>query len=264
MVGCVMGTGDEIVGRLFPPFVRGALMPAGDPKESPYAEERRAVAGASDSRRREFAAGRACAHAALHAIGCDTGPVGMGTRRQPLWPAGTVGSISHAGSLAGAVVARTDDARGLGFDVEVLDPPLGPDVAAMVAAPAELGEAADGNPLDPYRSKIAFSAKECVYKCLFPLWRRHLEFTDVTLDLDLPGGRFTARVAAAPLLDPGTMEGGMVVVPPYLFTGVCLPSAGAWGISAGAEGIQSQPEPGESKNRRTDAATASGSWRGPR
>ncbi|HWC12066.1 MAG TPA: hypothetical protein VG455_12685 [Acidimicrobiales bacterium] len=188
----------------------GALAPIGDAR-SPYPEERDAVAGAGERRRREFLSGRSCAHAALAALGRDEGAVAVGPHRHPVWPPGVVGSISHAGSWAGAVVAPAGSVWAVGFDLEPLDPPLSPDVERLVAVAPD--------PVDPYRSKVVFSAKECVYKCLFPATGWALDFADVSVDLDLPGGRFSARVAAP---FPGGLEGTVAIDRGHVFTGLAL------------------------------------------
>lgn len=157
------------------------------------------VATATAARRREFLAGRRCAHAALRAIGRDEGlAVGRGVMREPLWPAGVVGSISHAGGLAGAVAARTADAwglgLGLGLDIEVLEPPLDAALERIVMGPGELPRPARAHPLEPYRSKITFSVKECLHKCLFPRTRWALDFHDVAVDVDLDATGYEAVV----------------------------------------------------------------------
>ena len=86
------------------------------------AGERALVRTARPVRRAEFASGRSCAHRALSAIGADLDTIGRGGRRQPIWPAGVCGSISHAGGLAAAVVARiTPSVIGIGLDVERVD-----------------------------------------------------------------------------------------------------------------------------------------------
>ena len=216
---------EDVPGRLFPSFVRGVLAPTGPDCDRAPPEERAAVAGAGPARRREFLCGRACAHAALGAIGRDAGPIGVGRGRQPLWPPGAVGSISHAGDWAGAVVARTEDAWAIGFDMEVLDPPLTPDVERLVLSAQERSPGALGDQPAPHRSKVAFSAKEAVYKCLFPRTGWRLGFSDVTVDVDLGASRCTARVADAfrlPGVDLSAIEVGLVVAHGYLFTGVWI------------------------------------------
>ncbi|HYX43772.1 MAG TPA: hypothetical protein VE760_01930 [Acidimicrobiales bacterium] len=209
-----MSTSSTPIASLFPSDAIGVLARIGDAAPL-HAQERRAVVGAGERRRREFLTGRACAHAALAALGRDEGPVPVGPRREPVWPPGVVGSIAHAGDWAGAVVAPADALWALGFDLEALDPPLTPDVERLVAVARD--------PNDPYRSKVAFSAKECVYKCLFPATGWPLAFADVAVDLDLAGGWFQARLAD-PYRHP-PLHGRLVVEHGYVFTGLALRTA---------------------------------------
>ena len=219
--------GAAALAGLFPAFVRVALVPVADHR-SPWPEEAAAVAQAVPSRRREFLAGRAAAHAALAAIGRDEGPVGVGSRRQPRWPAGVVGSIAHAGAWAGAVVAGSHHVRGLGLDIEVLDPPLPEDVRRAVAGPLVAGPT--GHPLAPYAPKVGFSVREAVFKCLFPATGWRLEPTDVAVELDLREGRYRAVVSdrfrrpGSPL---ATITGRFAVVAGHLLTGADAQADGA-------------------------------------
>ena len=82
-------------------------------------QERIVVEFARLARQSEFATGRSCAHRALAAIGADVDAIGQGSRRQPIWPDGVTGSISHAVGLAAAVATHADGAvASLGLDVE--------------------------------------------------------------------------------------------------------------------------------------------------
>ena len=49
---------------------------------------------------------------------------------------------------------------------------------------------------DAYLAKALFSAKECTYKCLYPVMRIPLEFADVELDLDLGSHSVCATLAS--------------------------------------------------------------------
>ncbi len=149
-----------------------------------FPEEERTVAGAVSSRRAEFAAGRAAARRALLGLGIAAAPIPSGARRAPVWPAGAVGSISHAGERAVAAVARASDAVALGIDLE-LARPLAPEVERLVV------HREDRLGARPLASTVAFSAKESVYKALFPAAGWLLEFADVALEL-LDDGEFDA------------------------------------------------------------------------
>jgi 4'-phosphopantetheinyl transferase EntD len=194
-----------------------------DEPPCPYPAERAAIASGMPRRRREFLAGRACAHAALRAIGRDGVAVGRGPMREPLWPAGAVGSISHAGDLAAAIAARAADAWGVGLDIELLDPPLDAAVERLVLRPGELARAAPADPLGPHHPKIAFAVKECVYKCLFPRTQWPLAFHDIEVEINPDRHRFRAvvddrfRLAGLPL---PPLEGRFEVVGDYVLVGL--------------------------------------------
>lgn len=220
-----------VLSRLFPPFVSGVLASVGNESASCLHPEEQSEVRAVPPRRRQFLAGRACAHAALRAIDADDMPVGKGSAGEPLWPPGVVGSISHTGDLAAAVVARDEDAWGLGLDIEPLEPPLRPGVERLIRTRAELSQAGAPHDLADYTGKIAFCAKECVYKCLFPATRWLLDFQDVTVDVDLHASRYRAvvddrfRFGGLPLRP---LEGRFEVVEGYLLAGLCVPPMGPW------------------------------------
>lgn len=207
-----------VLAALFPPFVATAVLPVSATLvDAAHPEERAAVAGAAAGRRAEFVAGRACAHAALDALGLDGPPVGRGPAREPLWPAGAVGSIAHTAGAAAAAVARAAQVWGLGLDLEPLDPPLDAGVERLVLTPAE--RAALPVPL-AVSGKVAFCAKECVYKAVFPATRWPLDFHDVTVEVDLAAQRFRAvvdqrhrlrGVAPAPLAGRFRVAAGLLV-----------------------------------------------------
>ncbi len=180
------------------------------------------MSGASSRRRVEFFAGRACAHAAVRALGQPDAPIGVGHHREPLWPASVVGSIAHGGRWGGAVAAPAHAAQGLGVDIEPLQP-LPPDVERLVLMTEELRRLPTSSPLARI---IAFSAKECVYKCLFPLTGWALEFHDVSVEVDLTGSAYRASLShrwrrLRP--DLGHLDGGFRVRDGHVFTLVCLP-----------------------------------------
>ena len=127
------------------------------------------MANVAPRRLRTFAFGRACARAAL---GEDIAiPVGQGG--QPTWPAGVIGSITHTDDHAAAVVMTAG--RSIGIDLESrAHAARTPDLLEMVALPSERG-------LD---AALVFSAKEAVYKCLYPITGTFLEFHDVELALE--------------------------------------------------------------------------------
>jgi enterobactin synthetase component D len=141
------------------------------------AQERALVKAARPVRQREFATGRCCAHRALAAIGADVDTIGRGARRQPVWPAGVTGSITHAGGVAAAVATRMGAVvAGLGLDVEQVDH-LEPELWPHVLTPSEHDRCRES--LHPVAAATAvFSAKEAAFKAVFPLFGVEIDFLE--------------------------------------------------------------------------------------
>ena len=134
-------------------------------------------------RQAEYLAGRLCAREALQRLTGQAWVPGIGEDRAPLWPAGVCGAITHGSGWAGAIVGHTGQWRGLGLDVEKLIPaPRAERLAGEILTPAELFRL-EG--LDPARRaqriSLTFSAKESLFKALYPLVRCHFYFQDAEL-----------------------------------------------------------------------------------
>jgi 4'-phosphopantetheinyl transferase EntD len=150
---------------------------------------------AVERRRVYFSLGRAAARDALAEFGIYGVAIGRGPSGEPLWPAGIVGAISHAGDLAIAIVGRQDDYAGLGIDVEQLSRGLTARAARLVCTPAEMVWA---NPeADTTRLTMLFSAKEAVFKALFPIEGVWLGFGDAELTWHPERCAFEARLLKA-------------------------------------------------------------------
>ena len=106
----------------------------------------------------------------------------MAEDRAPIWPDDVVGSITHTGGFAAAAVAWAADIAALGIDSEqIIDPAMTADIADIcMVDEATLFKAAHGRSFCEFCT-LVFSAKESVFKCLFPLTRKFLEFSDVRI-----------------------------------------------------------------------------------
>jgi len=164
-------------------------------------EEQRFLARAVPARVLEFATGRSCARAALAQLGCAPVAIAGGAEREPLWPPGFIGSITHCKGHCAAAAARSEPRAenaiaSLGLDAEPALP-LSEDVARMVCNDDEQKWIAhhrqDRLPWD----RLVFSAKESVFKCLFPVARRYLDFHDVGLAFEGERG-FNMRAPSLP------------------------------------------------------------------
>ena len=172
-----------------PPGSAAALRAVGAPGASLFPAEAALIPRAGDKRRREFAAGRAAARAALLAIGFPPAPLLSYPEGDPVWPAGVVGSIAHSDQWALAVVAAADRLSGLGVDLES-DAPLPPDLAAAICRAEERAASRDlVGGVDA--AKLRFVAKEAFIKAVFPSGRRPIPFEAVSVEL-MPEG-FRAR-----------------------------------------------------------------------
>lgn len=210
---------------LFPPPVVGVEATDADWTGALLPEEEDRVRGATDKRRREFTAGRRCARQALARLGLAPAPLLPGPDRVPVWPEGAVGSISHTRGFCAAVVARSDAVRSLGLDAERAGP-LDARLVRRVLTPAERTRfAGRPPPAGADWAKLAFSAKEAVYKCYYPLVRRALGFHDLELDFEPQVGRFSAlliRDAAPSAAGRRVFAGRFSVAGGYVLTGVTL------------------------------------------
>lgn len=125
------------------------------------------LANAVASRQAEHLAGRIAAVAALKAAGAPFSPPGIGAHREPRWPAGFTGSITHTCHRAWAVVITTPGS--IGIDVEsLMDAQTARELASGIIDTQERALLAR-TPL-PFASALtlAFSAKESLFKALFP------------------------------------------------------------------------------------------------
>ena len=165
--------------------------------------ERSYVAGAILRRRAEFATGRFCARAALASLGvrgADHTAITVGGHREPIWPTGIVGSITHCEGHFAAAVAHSSDIRAVGIDVE-RHAPIPEAVVAATSWPDELAAlAADSSAIWP---TVLFSAREAIYKAWYPVAGQWLGHHDVRLEIDPATGRFDVTFvgAIAPLAE---------------------------------------------------------------
>ena len=148
-----------------------------------HADEAALIADVAPRRRAHFAAGRACAHAALNAIDRDVEVLLRNVDGAPLWPIGVTGSISHCPDAAVAIAADSEHWAALGIDVET-DRALPEDAAEYVLAVPERERLALLPGGMARWALPAFAAKECVHKCVHPLGGAFLEFEEVAIHFE--------------------------------------------------------------------------------
>lgn len=126
-------------------------------------------------RRAEYLAARYGAKLLLQNQQCNAN-VSSAADRSPVWPAGWCGSLSHTHDHAIAIIARRRAGLALGIDIEVLAPETMRETVDIFASPQEQALLA-GCDL-PYETAllIAFSAKESLYKALYPEVGHYFDF----------------------------------------------------------------------------------------
>ena len=141
-----------------------------------------AVPGAV-KRQCEYLAGRLCARQALHGLTGQPGIPAVGEDRAPRWPAGVVGSITHSHGQAAALVGTAGLWRGLGIDLErLLSPERSQRLRDEILTPAEQQRLVRLDPaLHPWLISLTFSAKESLFKALYPLVGQRFYFQDAEL-----------------------------------------------------------------------------------
>ncbi|PMQ03279.1 4'-phosphopantetheinyl transferase Npt [Dyella sp. AD56] len=113
--------------------------------------------------------------------------IGIGPHREPLWPEGFIGSITHCLGVAAAIAVPEGPQRGVGIDIEHV-------VAKPDAIAALLHVVIDATELECLRAvttawpfelllTLVFSAKESFYKAAFAAVGRVFGFEAVRLHL---------------------------------------------------------------------------------
>lgn len=179
--------------RGLPPFVSFAVSHPAEPVPVVQPGEEHLLSDSMVPARKEaFARGRAAAHAALRSLGLDRGPILSGPSREPLWPQGATGAISHAAGFGVALVAPTASTDGVGVDLEQLR--HAPELWDFVPRPEERGWLDGLDPTDREAAILAlFSAKESVFKAFFPRIRSFFGFEQASLTPTSSG--FVGRLA---------------------------------------------------------------------
>lgn len=131
------------------------------------------------NRRQEFATGRQSLHHLLRMHGQIAGPILAGNRRDPILPKGWLASITHCSSTIATVLAHKTFFAGIGIDIENKQRMI-PEIESII--------------IDRYESiskpkhidtkdwlALHFSAKESVFKSIFGIIGRYIEFTDIQL-----------------------------------------------------------------------------------
>lgn len=145
------------------------------------------------NRKAEFLLGRWCAFKAYEkATGKALGQLDIGDMRNPLWPKNTLGTVTHNENWVLSAVAIGEELQGLGIDIEVRDR-VKPEIQRMIVTEDDLREI-DGLTQNELLTLI-FSAKECLYKALFPQVHKFFGFEAAAVTkIDLNKSEFEIKL----------------------------------------------------------------------
>ena len=160
-----------------------------------FPEERAAVDQAVSQRQVEFAAGRLCARKALGILGVHPCPIRVGSHREPDWPEGIAGSITHSQSRCAAAVCWRDVTGSIGIDIQAHEP-LPQNVGRLVCTPSERAWIERQVPRTVCWETLLFSVKESVFKAWFPVAGTWLDFHDAAVSVDVT--RATCSIVILP------------------------------------------------------------------
>ncbi len=169
-----------------------------------YAMEESLLEKAILKREREFRSGRTAARKCLMELGIKPGPILMGEKREPVWPEGCVGTISHCSNYCLVLVSQSggmaryrrgssSTSLSLGADIEQLGrvkPHLWPRIFTERESTflGTLGQSEADS-----AATAMFSAKEAFFKLQHPLTGLWLDFHDAEV-APSEDNRFTIKV----------------------------------------------------------------------
>ncbi len=137
---------------------------------------------AVQKRKAEFVAGRVVARDALLEHGCSGVQIPIGENRAPIWPKNFIGSISHTDDIAICSVAHSKELIFLGLDIEnLMSKNQAASLLPMFTNSRELELLRLSGLLEESFTTLIFSAKESVFKAIYPHVKTYLEFSDSEL-----------------------------------------------------------------------------------
>lgn len=131
-------------------------------------------------RKAEHLAGRIAASEALRSHGINEYVPGIGLHREPCWPPGFTGSITHSGNVAFATVVSdsADRREGIGIDYEeIIAPHIAEEIHGGIIDCAEKELLRQSPWPFHYALTLAFCAKESLFKAMFRHVGRYFDFS---------------------------------------------------------------------------------------
>ncbi|EJB6559691.1 4'-phosphopantetheinyl transferase superfamily protein [Salmonella enterica] len=145
-------------------------------------------------RRAEFLGGRIAAQTLLRKEQNHEN-IKLSRMRIPIWPRGWIGSISHTDQYAIATLAPRNDKHSIGIDIVEYNPRVLDEIASMFINKNEqellINSEVDYN----IALHIVFSAKESLYKALYPQVNDFFGFeSSIIIDINAQNQTFTLQL----------------------------------------------------------------------
>lgn len=133
-------------------------------------------------RRSEYFSGRYCAINSLRRFNIEASFIRTGINREPLWPEGLIGSISHCSNRAVAVVEHAARFLGVGIDIEdKISSKIINNVQKQVLSEEEAKIIFYNTEQKEILFTMAFSLKEAFFKAAYPSVGRYFDFNAVSI-----------------------------------------------------------------------------------
>ena len=214
---------EDAIRRILPSKAKFAFAYPNAEVEPLLPEEFTYVSNAVPKRIAEFRAGRHCARRSLEMHGEKPLAIHQRSDRSPIWPRGYVGSISHCSHLALAATARESEVHALGIDVESASP-LVSEILESILTQQEIDHCCQLPELASW-DKLIFSAKESVFKAVYPTTMRWIDFHDVQIAIFSEEQRFRVKTATTDRFNFSELDGrycfidGLVLTAAFCVTG---------------------------------------------
>ena len=133
-------------------------------------------------RKAEFLAGRLAAKLAMLHLDKKIVTIAIGKNREPIFPLGVRGSITHTDRNVASVITKSDKLKGLGIDLErIVSEDMADEISDMVLTPREKKFVYSTGSNSSKSLTSIFSAKEAFFKAAFPQVKRYFEFSALSL-----------------------------------------------------------------------------------
>ena len=131
-------------------------------------------------RRADFLAGRILAKYAFQLPQKKLFKLDYDENHCPLWPSGTVGSITHSYGSGAVVVSSHPEIKSVGIDLEkVMSTEVAKSISEQILSSIEIELLTGTTGISNLVLTLIFSAKESCYKAIYPFFRRVLGFHDL-------------------------------------------------------------------------------------